>query len=60
MAYLLVYVDDIILTASTTSLLRHVVQQLCREFAIKDLGDLHFFLGVQVRRDASGFSLSQA
>ncbi|XP_066323508.1 uncharacterized mitochondrial protein AtMg00810-like [Miscanthus floridulus] len=60
MAYLLVYVDDIILTASTTSLLRHVVQQLCREFAIKDLGDLHFFLGVQVRCDASGFSLSQA
>jgi len=60
MAYLLVYVDDIILTASTTSLLRHVVQQLCCEFAIKDLGDLHFFLGVQVRRDASGFSLSQA
>jgi histone deacetylase 1/2 len=60
MAYLLVYVDDIILIASTTSLLRHVVQQLYREFTIKDLGDLHFFLSVQVRRDASGFSLSQA
>jgi histone deacetylase 1/2 len=53
-------VDDIILIASTTSLLRHVVQQLYREFTIKDLGDLHFFLSVQVRRDASGFSLSQA
>lgn len=46
-AYLLVYVDDIILTASTTSLLQHVVQALCREFAIKDLRVLRFFLDVQ-------------
>ena len=52
--------DDIILTASMTSLLREIVQALCREFAIKDLGALHFFLGVQVCRDATGFSLSQA
>jgi hypothetical protein len=60
MAYLLVYVDDIILTASSTTLLQRVVQALCREFAIKDLGALRFFLGIQVRRDATGFSLSQA
>ena len=43
-----------------TSLLREIVQALCREFAINDLGALHFFLGVQVCRDATGFSLSQA
>lgn len=60
MAYLLVYVDDIILTASSTTLLRHVVDQLRQAFAIKDLGALHFFLGVQVRRDAAGFHLNQA
>lgn len=59
MAYLLVYVDDIILTASSTSLLHRVITQLCREFAVKNLGVLRFFLGVQVRRDASGFALSQ-
>jgi histone deacetylase 1/2 len=59
-AYLLVYVDDIILTASTTSLLREVVHKLSQAFAIKDLGALHFFLGVQVRRDSNGFTLSQA
>lgn len=59
-AYLLVYVDDIILTASTTSLLQRVIRDLCREFAIKDLGALKFFLGVQVRRDDEGFFLSQA
>jgi hypothetical protein len=59
-AYLLVYVDDIILTASSTALLRQVVDHLRQAFAIKDLGALHFFLGIQVRRDAAGFHLNQA
>jgi histone deacetylase 1/2 len=59
-AYLLVYVDDIILTASSHALLRQVVDQLRQAFAIKDLGELHFFLGVQVRRDHAGFHLNQA
>jgi histone deacetylase 1/2 len=59
-AYLLVYVDDIILTASTPALLRRIVDQLSNEFAIKDLGALKFFLGVQVTRDAGGFFLTQS
>jgi histone deacetylase 1/2 len=59
-AYLLVYVDDIILTASSSALLGHVVDQLRQAFAIKDLGELHFFLGIQVRRDNAGFHLNQA
>jgi histone deacetylase 1/2 len=59
-AFLLVYVDDIILTASSNDLLHHIVEQLCSEFAIKDLGALRFFLGVQVTRDATGFFLTQA
>jgi hypothetical protein len=45
-AYVLVYVDDIILTTSSITLLQHVVNQLCSAFAIKDLGALRFFLGV--------------
>jgi hypothetical protein len=56
-AYLLVYVDDIILTASTPSLLHDVINKLCQAFAIKDLGALH---GVQVRRDDDGFLLNQS
>jgi hypothetical protein len=56
-AYLVVYVDDIILTASSQQLLRHIVDQLSNEFAIKDLGDLLFFLGVQVTRTNDGFFL---
>lgn len=43
---LLVYVDDIILTGTTSSLLDEFVQQLGSQFSIKDLGQLHYFLGV--------------
>jgi histone deacetylase 1/2 len=58
-AYLLLYVDDIILTASSMPFLRHITDQLQSEFKLKDLGPLHFFLGVHVRRTRTGFFLSQ-
>jgi hypothetical protein len=48
-AYLL-YVDDIVLTASSPGLLRRVISCLQQEFAMKDLGALHHFLGVTVER----------
>jgi len=44
-AYLLLYVDDIVLTASSESLLRRIITSLQQEFAMKDLGALHHFLG---------------
>ena len=56
--YLLLYVDDIVLTASSLSLLRRVIDSLHREFSLKDLGALHFFLGVSVQRTAAGLFLS--
>jgi hypothetical protein len=59
MAYLLLYVDDIVLTASSTHLLRKVILALQREFAMKDLGELNHFLGMQVQRTADGMILSQ-
>nr|ABA94365.1 retrotransposon protein, putative, unclassified [Oryza sativa Japonica Group] len=58
-AYLLLYVDDILLTASSTSLLQHITARLHSEFAMTDLGDLHFFLGISVTRSADGLFLSQ-
>jgi hypothetical protein len=57
--YLLVYVDDIVLTASSTSLLRTITKHLHRAFAMKDLGSLHFFLWIQVLRSLAGLFLSQ-
>ena len=53
--YLLLYVDDIVLTASSTPLLRRVIAALQQEFAMKDLGPLHYFLGLTVSRQDDGF-----
>jgi hypothetical protein len=48
MVYLLVYVDDIVLTASSVALLQWTISALKWEFTMKDLGPLHHFLGVSV------------
>lgn len=60
MAYLLLYVDDIVLTASSESLLRRFIGLLSKEFAMTNLGQLHHFLGIQVQHQNGGLFLSQA
>uniref|UniRef100_A0A251VD12 Putative ribonuclease H-like domain-containing protein n=1 Tax=Helianthus annuus TaxID=4232 RepID=A0A251VD12_HELAN len=57
-AYLLLYVDDII-TASDDSFLHEIIASLSKEFAMTDLGNLHHFLGIQVTRSQDGLRLSQ-
>jgi hypothetical protein len=47
-AYLLLYVDDIILNASSRHLLHSIVSSLAAEFSMKDFGHLHHFLGMTV------------
>lgn len=46
--FVLVYVDDIIITGSVPSEIDEFVAKLHAEFSLKDIGDLHFFLGVEV------------
>ncbi|GKC38952.1 ribonuclease H-like domain-containing protein, partial [Tanacetum coccineum] len=58
-AYLLLYVDDIILTASSTSLLQRIISLLHAEFAMTDLGPLNYFLGISATRTTSGIFFSQ-
>jgi len=38
MTYLLLYVDDIVLTTSSARFLKHIIEALQREFAITDMG----------------------
>ncbi|GJT11117.1 ribonuclease H-like domain-containing protein [Tanacetum coccineum] len=57
--YLLLYVDDIILTISSTALLQRIIASLHAEFSMTDLGPLNYFLGVSVTRNTSGMFLSQ-
>ncbi|GJU54162.1 ribonuclease H-like domain-containing protein [Tanacetum coccineum] len=58
-AYLLLYMDDIILTASSTSLLQQLIDSLHREFDMTDLGALNYFVGISVVRHSTGLFLSQ-
>jgi hypothetical protein len=43
--YLLVYVDDIIVISSSDAVVDCLLAGLRQQFAIKDLGDLHYFFG---------------
>nr|GEY40484.1 ribonuclease H-like domain-containing protein [Tanacetum cinerariifolium] len=58
-AYLLIYVDDIILTASSPVLLQQIIDFLHKEFDMTDLGALNYFLGIFVVRHPTGLFLSQ-
>ncbi|GKA33829.1 ribonuclease H-like domain-containing protein, partial [Tanacetum coccineum] len=58
-AYLLLYVDDIVFIASFEILLQQVIRSLHQEFAMTDLGPLNYFQGISVTRDFSGLFLSQ-
>ena len=56
---MLIYVDDIIVTSSSVRALDALLQDLRMDFALKDLGNLHFFLGIEVKHVARGIILSQ-
>lgn len=58
-AYLLLYVDDIILTASDDQFLQQIVTKLQTEFPMSDSGKLHFFLGVKAEFVKDVIFLSQ-
>lgn len=47
MAYLLLYVDYIIVTGSSTLLLYRIKASLKKEFPMTDMGRLSYFLGVK-------------
>jgi hypothetical protein len=47
--FLLVYVDDIIVTSSSPSAIDALLTDLKSKFAITNLGSLHYFLGIEVK-----------
>jgi hypothetical protein len=46
----LVYVDDIIVVSSSPKVTTLLLQNLEKEFTLKDLGDLHYILGIEVTK----------
>uniref|UniRef100_A0A7C8YTF6 Reverse transcriptase Ty1/copia-type domain-containing protein n=1 Tax=Opuntia streptacantha TaxID=393608 RepID=A0A7C8YTF6_OPUST len=56
---LLLYVDEIIITGSSSSFVLHIIHLLSVQFPMKDIGDLYYFLRVQVVRTPDGLFISQ-
>ncbi|MCH80671.1 retrovirus-related Pol polyprotein from transposon TNT 1-94, partial [Trifolium medium] len=52
--YLLVYVDDIIITGASSALIKSIIAKLNNAFSLKHLGDLDYFLGIEVSRQSNG------
>jgi len=57
--FILVYVDDIIVASSSQEATKCLLRDLEKEFALKDLGDLHYFLGIEVKRTVDGLLMTQ-
>ncbi|KAG8491206.1 hypothetical protein CXB51_014365 [Gossypium anomalum] len=52
--YVLVYVDDIIITCNDSTAITSFIEQLYAMFSLKNMGNLYYFLGVEVMRSSSG------
>ncbi|CAN0920957.1 Retrovirus-related Pol polyprotein from transposon RE2 [Linum grandiflorum] len=57
--YVLVYVDDLIITGSDSSYIASFIRTLDKHFSLKDMGELHHFLGLDIRRTAVGLQVNQ-
>ncbi|GJY82599.1 ribonuclease H-like domain-containing protein [Tanacetum coccineum] len=57
--YLLVYVDDLVITGNSESEIEKFKTFLNQKFKIKDLGELKYFLGIEVLKTKNGLCLNQ-
>lgn len=57
--YMLVYVDDIIVTGNSAQLIQQLINRLHSNFALKQIGALDYFLGIQVHKVPTGLLLNQ-
>ena len=57
--YLIVYVDDIVITGSDQDDIQKLKQHLFNHFQTKDLGKLKYFLGIEIAQSKFGVVMSQ-
>jgi hypothetical protein len=55
-----VYVDDIVFGGSSNSLVSRFAEDMNREFEISMMGELQFFLGLQIKQSKEGTFVHQA
>ncbi|XP_020690135.1 uncharacterized protein LOC110105104 [Dendrobium catenatum] len=58
--YILVYVDDILLTGNQDPTIERLLLDLSNEFHMKNLGPVSYFLGIQITLTPDGLHLSQS
>jgi len=59
--FVLVYVDDILIIGSNATAVKSLIAQINSTFSLKDLGQLNYFLGIEVIKNSDGsILLSQA
>ena len=58
-AILIVYVDDMILTGDDIDELERLEKKVAKDFEIKDLGTLKYFLGMEFPRSKEGIFVNQ-
>ena len=58
--FILVYVDDILVTGSDPKVLQSFIRDLDTLFAFKTLGSVNYFLGFEANRDSTGIYLTQS
>ena len=56
---ILLYVDDLVIADADLEEIGRVKSELARLFSMKDLGNLHYFLGIKVIRTPEGMLISQ-
>ncbi|GKC16770.1 retrovirus-related pol polyprotein from transposon TNT 1-94, partial [Tanacetum coccineum] len=56
---LLVYVDDILLVGNDKTIIQGIKANLNEKFSIKDLGPLHYYLGIEFFRNSKGLAITQ-
>jgi hypothetical protein len=54
------YVDDLIIIGSACKLIEEIKIQLSQEFEMKDLGELHYCLGIEVWREPGKTLITQS
>jgi histone deacetylase 1/2 len=57
--YMLIYVDDIVVVSSSDVAVDALLHDLGMAFALKDLGELSYFLGIEVKKVSNGILLSE-
>ena len=56
---LIIYVDDMVITGNNEREIKELKKKLFMEFEMKDLGNLKYFLGIEVFRSKKGIFINQ-